>query len=71
MKLTQEQKHHLLVNMSSYDMVKIFETTDIQWLEKQEMELKKDMYGWYELYVNGELTTSYNPIWLEQINLHI
>lgn len=69
MVLNEKQKRYLFSNiMSKEDQVKIFETCDLEWLLKQKLDLREDMYGWKGLYMDNEKQTILNfpnnPGWL-------
>lgn len=68
--LSKGQKTTLLENTSGYDLAKIFETTDINYLSEQKMLLKdSSMNGWKDLFVNGDLTTSFQTSFLKSLGI--
>lgn len=73
MKLNQKQKLFIFTEtMSKRDLVKIFETDDVEWLVKQKVELKEGFHGWKALFLDGEEYTQLNfpnnPGWNEVLN---
>ena len=72
MKLNKKQKECLFqMVFSQADLMKIFDTTSIEWLVKQKVEIKDMDKGWAPLLLNGEEYTQINfglnPGWLDTI----
>lgn len=73
MKLNEKQKNYLFEKIfenNPQQIYKIFDTTSVNYLKKQKIEIKKpDVFGWRPLFVNGEEYTSLNfpyyPEWEE------
>lgn len=57
---------------SKADLMKIFDTTDVEWLVSQKVVLKDDIGGWKKVFLNGEEYTSLNftldAYWIEIFN---
>ena len=64
MKLNMTQKEFLFEKIfqnNSREIYKIFDTTSVNYLKKQKIELKEpDKFGWRPLLVNGEEYTTLN-----------
>lgn len=62
MVLNQKQKKYVFTQiLSKKDLVKLFETTNLEWLCKQKVEIKnEDAQGWKELWCDKELITKLN-----------
>lgn len=74
MVLNKKQKLYLFTAiLDNESKVKIFETTDLNWLCKQKAKIgNKDDFGWRPLIINGEQITllnfAQNPDWDEVLN---
>lgn len=65
MKLNVAQKEYLLkdsIMFTSYELYKIFDCINYNWLIEQDFELVRSltMTGWYDVFMNGAKYTSLN-----------
>lgn len=64
MKLNKSQIKYLLnTAFESYELYDTFDTTDIEWLSDQEVEIYQDpewVDGWYALEMNGRKMSTLN-----------